>query len=330
MRLSLASLALGLVTLVAAAGCAPSEDEELSDSQESAAKKKKDDDKKKKNDDKKGDDKKADDKKTQRFVVLQHNVGGGAENVGTAEGVAYTFAQIEERKPDVVMLQEMCSDQVDAFKARFKGWDVHFIPMRATHEGCGNKPKGQVLASPRTLQGYRDVDLLDPDGDKHFTLSCGGISMPNTARTVLACVTHLHVGGTDPDGGARTRQAQRVAKALASEIGGGRAVVVAGDLNAGPDKPILDSLYRLTLDGKTNGGSFDEADQSDPQNREYAKREVTCAPDACRSGAPTTDSGPKLDYVFFSHNRATAVGAQVFGLGGSHHHLYAAWGDLDL
>lgn len=328
MRLSLACLALGTILAASSTGCATFDDEEISDSQESAAKKKKkdEDDKKKKDDDKKDDDKK---KPSVRFDVIQHNVGGGAENVGTPDGLAYTIAQIRERKPDVVMLQEVCADQYDALKAALGGWDMHFIPMRATHSGCANKAKGQVLASPRAMEGYSDTDLLDMDGDKRFTLSCAGVPIPNTQRSVLACVTHLRVGGTDEDGSIRHRQAARIARALGPEMAKGRAVVVAGDLNANPDKPILDPLYRLTLDGKTNGGSFDEADQTDPRNRELAKREVTCAENACRSGAPTTTDGPKLDYVFFSHNRAAAVSAQAFGFGGSHHALYAAAADLE-
>lgn len=325
MRLSLACVALGSILLALSTGCASVEDEELSDSQESAAKKKTKDDQKDKD---KGATPKGT-KERHRFEVIQHNLGGGAENVGTPDGLAYTIAQIEERKPDVVMLQEVCSDQYDAFKAKFAGWETHFIPMRTSHSGCANKAKGQVLASPRAMSEYRDVDLLDMDGDKRFTLSCANVPLPGTQRSVRACVTHLHVGGTDPDGSARTRQAKRVANAVAGEVGDGRVVVIAGDLNTGPDKPILDPLYRLGLDGKANGGSFDEADQTDPRNRDFAKREVTCAANECRSGAPTTTDGPKLDYVFFSHNRTAEVGAQVFGFGGSHHSLYAAWGVLE-
>ena len=82
-----------------------------------------------------------------RFNVVQHNVGGGAENGGGPEALAYTFAQIEEKKPDAVMLEEVCAAQLDAFKARFPGWAVRYAVQREKHEGCANGTKGNLLAS---------------------------------------------------------------------------------------------------------------------------------------------------------------------------------------
>ena len=252
---------------------------------------------------------------------------GGAENGGTGDALAYTFAQIEEKKPDVVMLEEVCAAQLDAFKARFRGWQVRFTVQRAKHEGCGNGAKGNLIASPRGFADTLDAPLGEPDGDKVFSLTCGGVPMPNTARTVLACVTHLRIN--DADDSLRDKQVWRIVDAVRAEVAKGREVVIAGDFNLTPDRLPLDRLYRLKTNGSGGGGAFDEADQTDPKREEYAMKGIRCGSDACRSGVDTSDSR-KIDYTFFSNNRAVAVGAQAMGRGGSSHNLYHAWADLKL
>ncbi len=273
-----------------------------------------------------------------RFEVLAHNVGGGAENDGGPAGIAYTFSRIDAAKPDVVMLEEVCQAQVDAFKAKYTGWSVLFAPMTTNvgAEKCGGTPKGQLLASPRAMTEAIRKDLGDPDGVKSFTLLCGDVPVPGTQRKVLACVTHLHATGSNFDvaEAARQRQAWRIADTLDPRINDGRAVVLAGDFNAGPGRAPMNNLYRLTTSGKVTGGKFDEADQTDPNREEYARREdVTCAAGSCRSGEGTlVDGKAKLDYVFFSHNRVAdgQLGATVANTGGSGHRVYQAWAKLDL
>lgn len=278
--------------------------------------------------------KKKDKKKDlQRFDVIAHNIGGGAENDPGDKGIAYTFSQLDERKPDVVMLEEVCQSQYESFKARYPSWNVLFAPMRASHPGCANaEAKGQVLASRRPMTEEIREDLGDPDGDKQFTLLCGAVRMPNTARKVLSCVTHLRAHDTPEAHAARARQAQRIHRLLKDRVAGGQAVVVAGDFNAAPHRETLDPLYRLTRSGRFNGGLFDEADQSDDRRERFARDGVRCAPDACRSGEGTMmNNDAKLDHVFFSHNRLDGrFGADVLGNGGSGHHLYEAWAELNL
>jgi endonuclease/exonuclease/phosphatase family metal-dependent hydrolase len=277
--------------------------------------------------------KKAEKKDVQRFDVLAHNIGGGAENDPGTKGLAFTLSQIDARNPDVVMLEEVCQSQYEAFKARYPTWNVFFAPMRASHPGCANaEAKGQVLASPRAMTEEIRKDLGDPDGDKQFTLLCGAVRMPDTARKVLACVTHLRAHDTPEAHAARARQAQRIHGLVKDRVAGGQAVVLAGDFNASPHRDTLDPLYRLGRDGNFNGGLFDEADQSDPRRANFAREGVRCAADACRSGEATmVSNGSKLDHVFFSRNRmAGDFGADVLGNGGSGHHLYSAWADLKL
>lgn len=274
-------------------------------------------------------------KKAQRFDVITHNIGGGAENDPGEKGIAYTFSQIDQRKPDAVMLEEVCLSQYQAFKARYPTWNVLFSQMRATHPGCANgEAKGQVLASPRpmTEEVREDLGDVDPSGNKHFTLLCGAVSMPKTQRKVLACVTHLRAHDTDEAESARGRQVQRIHGHLKGRVRGGQAVVLAGDFNAGPHRDTLDPLYRLTRKGQANGGLFDEADQTDARRQQYAEDGIECGAAACRSGEGTmTNNKAKLDFVFFSHNRLEGgLDAETRGSGGSGHRLYQASADLGL
>jgi hypothetical protein len=63
--------------------------------------------------------------------------------------------------------------------------------------------------------------------------------------------------------------------------------------------------------------------------------ERVCAPTSCRSGQDTHENpgegsgGSKLDYIFFSTNRAQgAVSGTVMGHGGSDHHQYRGVAEL--
>lgn len=273
-------------------------------------------------------------KKVQRFDVITHNIGGGAENDPGDKGLAYTVSQIDARKPDVVMLEEVCFSQYESLKRRYPTWNVLFSQMRESHPGCANsEAKGQVLASPRPMTEVLREDLGDPDpsGNKHFTLLCGAVSMPKTARKVVSCVTHLRAHGTPEADAARINQAKRIHGHVKGFVGDGKAVVIAGDFNTGPHEETLDPIYRLTRNGGFGGGSFDEADQTDPRREQNVKGGVRCAANACRSGEATmANNGSKLDYVFFSHNRVADLGANPLQNGGSGHRLYSAWADLEL
>lgn len=275
-----------------------------------------------------------DKKDLQRFDVLTHNIGGGAENDPGAKGIAYTFSQIDERKPDVVMLEEVCASQYLMLKDRYPGWRVFFAPMRDSHPGCtSGEAKGQVLASRHAMEEEIRQDLGDVDGPKRFTLLCGSIPMPKTSRKVLSCVTHLRAAGNDEAAAeaARGRQTKRIHDLLKDRINGGQAVVLAGDLNAGPKRATLDSLYRLTRDGGFGGGLFDEADQTDPRRESFVEEGVRCAAKQCRSGEPTTENGSKLDHIFFSHNRVGGeLTADAYARGGSGHRLYVGSAQLKL
>jgi endonuclease/exonuclease/phosphatase family metal-dependent hydrolase len=268
------------------------------------------------------------------FEVLQHNIGAGTENDPGAKSLASTFAEIDSRKPDVVMLEEVCASQVPLIKAKYPKWNVYFSQMSAAHPGCLG-PKGQVLATDHAMSDVTIQDLgdVDPVMSKHFTLLCGAVAMGG--KKVYSCVTHLRAGGSTPETDslatqARARQVLKIKTLLRDRLQTTQAVVVAGDLNARPEEALLDPLYRVTRSGAGNGGLFDEADQSDANREGYAEPGVRCATNACRSGEKSAKTG-KLDYVLFSHARVVGgLAAEVLGTGGSAHALYYASADLAL
>ena len=59
-----------------------------------------------------------------RFKVITHNIAGAMIHKGGAQAFDGVDAEIQDFKPDVVLLQEVCQTQFDAFKARHPAWDV--------------------------------------------------------------------------------------------------------------------------------------------------------------------------------------------------------------
>lgn len=267
---------------------------------------------------------------TYQLRALAHNIAGGPINRGAAVALDEMTTQIAEFSPDVVMLEEVCASQRDAFQERFPDWDVEYVPMVDAHSGCGPGPQGQLLASRWPLSDVTITPLLDPDGVKQFNLLCADVALPTRhEHDVRACVVHLRAFQDAAAIAARERQARRIRDALHDRIEvQGQAVVVGGDFNARPWFPAMDAMYRLTTGGATTGdGDFREADETD--TRYFDAAEATCSATACRSGQPTIGVASKYDYVFFSHHHATGrVSGLAGALGASDHHLYRAFADL--
>jgi endonuclease/exonuclease/phosphatase family metal-dependent hydrolase len=257
-----------------------------------------------------------------RFDVITHNIAGGMLNYGAVDAIDYVEREIADSRPDVVMLQEVCQTQADAFRANHPAWAVEFRVTRANHPKCG--PLGHLLASHHGLRDVTETDLGHADPGKSVTLLCGDIKFENRKGRVRACSTHLVSRGDDPDDSDRRRALE--VEALVAELNpivrDGRAVVVAGDMNSGPKKALLDPIYRLKRNGNWGGGLFDEADQTDPRREAYLDEGIRCAPGACRSGENTHDNS-KLDHIFFSHNRVSGgLEGRVLNKGKSDHQLY--------
>lgn len=266
-----------------------------------------------------------------RFDVITHNIAGGMLNYGRAEALDKVEAEIAEARPDVVMLQEVCQTQADAFRASHPAWAVEFRVTRPEHPKCG--PLGHLLASHHGLEDVTETDLGHADPGKSVTLLCGNVKFKKRKGSVRACSTHLVSRNDDDPADSDRRRALEVdalVKTLNPIVKDGKAVVFAGDLNSGPRKDTLDPIYRLKRNGEWGGGLFDEADQTDPRREEFREDGVSCAGAACRSGEPTHGRN-KLDHVFFSNNRISGeIEARVLGTGKSDHNLVRASAVLHL
>lgn len=257
-----------------------------------------------------------------RFDVITHNIAGGMLNFGRVDALDYVEQQIAEARPDVVMLQEVCQTQADAFRASHPAWAVEFRVTRENHPKCG--PLGHLLASHHGLYDVTETDLGHADPGKKVTLLCGEVSFEKRKGNVRVCSTHLVSRGEDPVDSDRRRalEVEALVATLNPIANSGKAVVFAGDLNSGPRKNLLDPIYRLKRNGNWGGGLFDEADQTDPRREQFLDDGVACAPGACRSGEPTHDNS-KLDHIFFSNNRISGeIDGRVLGKGKSDHNLY--------
>lgn len=275
--------------------------------------------------------------------VVTHNIGGGPTFRGSLDALDGVNAQISAFGPDVVMLEEVCGSQVDAFKAQHPTWSVLYSVMATnqhscTESGSSDARQGQMLASPYAIAsvsnhslGYQDAPY--PSGEPRrlsFTLLCGDIAIPGHSSSGLrACVTHLRAGADSDDHDARETQTATIRSLLTDRIWSqGQAVTVAGDFNAVPYWNAMNNMYRLTKSSAYTGtGDFHEADQTDTKWFSAAGPGVTCGAAACRAGERTYAAASKLDYAFISRNvtHGGAVSALAVDQYGSDHHLYRAY-----
>jgi endonuclease/exonuclease/phosphatase family metal-dependent hydrolase len=267
---------------------------------------------------------------TVRFDVITHNIAGGMLNFGKPEALNNVEGEIAEARPDAVMLQEVCQTQADAFAASHPAWGIHFVVTRPNHPNCG--PLGNLIASPHGLSNVDATDLGHADPGRITMLLCGDVKLDKRKGKVRICSAHLRSRGDDPvaSEAARTLQVLNLVAALKPHIDGHQGVIVAGDMNSGPKRELLDPMYRLKRNGNWGGGQFDELDQTDPKRESYRDAGITCAPNACRSGEPTHDNS-KLDHIFVSNNLiAGDIEGRVKNAGKSDHHLYRGSAVLNL
>lgn len=259
------------------------------------------------------------------FDVITHNIAGGMLNYGGPQALDSIENAIANKKPDAVFLQEVCETQAAQFIANHPAWSVEFRVTRPEHPKCG--PLGHLIATPHgPLTNVENTDLGGAEPGKSVTLLCGDMKFENRKGTVRICGTHLRARGDDPVAAdkAREKEVLVLVDTVRPHINDGKAVIVAGDINSGPKKELLDPIYRLKLNGNWGGGQFDEADQYDPNREKYRDEGVVCAANACRSGEPTHDNS-KLDHVFFSANMIDGeINGHVGPKGNSDHNLYRA------
>jgi len=279
---------------------------------------------------------------TRTVKVITHNIAGAYKFHGQLTAVTAAVRQARRWRPDVVMLEEVCEAQARAFRDRLPGYHYVFTVMLPQDSRCPRHGSdfGHMVASKWPLSGVTRTNLRGDDDQpgevvRSFWLTCALVAAPGVpAGRLRACVTHLRAGNgaMQPSlNAARTAQVHRIHRALHDDIVQRRVrVVVAGDFNTRPHRPVLDEMYRLRRGGGLGGaGDFFEGDQTD--HRYFAPS--GCGPRACRSGQPTCCAGldedppvldRKYDYVFFSAQGVSRLSGLPLGLGGSDHALYRA------
>ncbi len=269
------------------------------------------------------------------FKVITHNIAGAFKNLGAAEAVDYAVAEAKAFGPDVMMLQEVCETQAVSLSQKLGSkWTVYY-EKTYDHPGCGSL--GSLIASPHAMTQTPSVSMTDPfpTDPKDYKAVCGDVAVPNRKGVVHVCSTHLISTGSDKSlrdetEKARGKQVKQLIDGVHGYLKKNDPVVIAGDFNAGPNKELMDPLFRVTRQGTFGSGPFDEVDQTDAKREQHKEAGVTCAPTACRSGQSTHESS-KLDQIFFSHERIVGVMAgDVRSVGRSDHNLYRGSAQIKL
>lgn len=250
---------------------------------------------------------------TGTYRVLQLNFCGNARNPqcgvlgSTGAPVDALVDLVVRARPDVVMLQEVCRDQVETLRrraaARGVTLDAGYASVWTDAGSCHDGDQGVAVLAVRPLTGVvvrclSRCDVPTAVDERRIVLCATSVLLVPTR----VCVTHI-------GGPGLAAEAAALADALDAAARSG-PVVVGGDLNAPPTSPVLDLLYASGSAGSR--GRFAEADGC----RTRAARSSTCNVGTLQ--APGADV--KLDYVF-------ATTADFVDLDASTVHM--AWSDHD-
>lgn len=232
----------------------------------------------------------------QRVKIVQHNVEKKWAPIALAVQQAKTISA------QGITLQEVCQSDKNTLIAQNPAWTINYKLSRA--DGCGtNNDVGTVAIWTGGANGAKESYDLPKDGTRNPRLTCVKYGS-SPVRHI--CSAHLVSKDTE---NVRAKQTARIASITSGWITNNHAVVVAGDFNASPGKPEMDSMYAL------NGrGRFTEGDQTA----------------TARAGDWTATSKDgnhrKIDYVFFSRNRTgfgDAKGIQTISTDSDHELLIA-------
>lgn len=230
-----------------------------------------------------------------RITIVQHNIEkkNGPLDVALDAG----------KSANGITLQEVCPAQLAALRSKVaaKAWTMSSVEV--PHAGCNGAYPSVVAIWTGGANG--EVSTVAQLGDT--------AGVPGQAACVAFMFkkikTHLCsvklISTAQPDGEAerirRTQTEQLRAIARASWFGGRDELgIIAGDFNANTDQKSIDNLYAPQIGGR---GDFTEYNRGNGNTRD---------------GRPTAhadgNNGPyakKIDYVFFSTNRAPVNGPAV-------------------
>lgn len=242
----------------------------------------------------------------QTLRVLQFNVCGNVcygGNLDAGQDVADSIISWGAR---LVTLNEVCQTQLDNFTYRTGLNNLYFEtsgPRSKDGRGQSNCAFDYYGIASMTdngyVQGSRRYRYLDNPSSNEWR----GVDCMNTPylHTVALCVTHIDNNWIYSQ---TYNVRQHVAPVVTTYSFG---TLLGGDFNSTPSEDVLDYIYSSRL-GQGGYGQFGELDETD-------------AGAPARSG-DATQSGGKIDYLFFSDNSAwRSPYAIVSGAGVSDHDI---------
>ncbi|MBB4687112.1 endonuclease/exonuclease/phosphatase family protein [Amycolatopsis jiangsuensis] len=236
-------------------------------------------------------------------VYLQFNMAGNTQHGGDTAVADAVANSVEDRKPSVVTLNEVCGSQYARLKERLAddGYDSAAGPTGPT---CDNGTKyGNAIFVHNSVREYANYQLPKiSDESEPRRMLC----VAATEDKSMACVTHLSKGEYEEE---RKKQIEFVAGKTQEFSSAGYRVIVGGDFNTEPRAKTIDPMFASCYRPKGSGELYEAASER-------------CGR---RAGEATTDHGGtdgagKIDYLFFS-GEYRALSADAVPVGVSDHHL---------
>ncbi|MFJ3540265.1 endonuclease/exonuclease/phosphatase family protein [Streptomyces sp. NPDC090109] len=214
------------------------------------------------------------------YNIWQWNVGGstihgGQSDTGMVDGAV---ASIVNRNAHFVAFNELCKGQWDTLvtKLRAAGWPddstnfARFEPSINAGEGvCGGAAFGNAIFSKYPLYTADRIALPDDPSSERRNMLCAPLLNDRTTRF---CTTHIAAVNLEK-GVTNEHKVEQLAAAQAqldSWVSQGQTVMIAGDFNAQPHYPALNTYYSASLNvpevNDSNRGSFRELDDNDSDN----------------------------------------------------------------
>lgn len=239
--------------------------------------------------------------------IVQHNIEK------KADVLAQTIEKAKAIKAHGIALQEVCPDQLASLVQSYGDrWTIGAV--------AGNKRSISGCPLPDGTQDFPHNVVIWTGGKGAKVTPYQSLTAPANAPGTMVCVrferakvpvhfcsAHLiSADWTDPSTGTkydgatlRENQTTKIKRIAADEWFGGAKNhfgILAGDLNGNPSTAPLDKLYAPQLGGT---GDFTE------YNRSGSSR------DGKVTSHPSDGAARKIDYVFFSTNRAPINGPAV-------------------
>ncbi|MDP8928536.1 MAG: peptidoglycan DD-metalloendopeptidase family protein [Actinomycetota bacterium] len=259
------------------------------------------------------------------YTVGTFNMYGHLGNKGGTEVADAVVDSVNDRKPLVVALQEVCETQAEHIDKELPNYKVFFDPSlhedewNPEHEDdplCGDKDGsdgdgtefGNAVLYDTEVMGEDPVSYGYPLSEQRKMACVFG-----EATNVAACSVHLSTKTKE-----RTSEAERVRLIARDELRhefpdaptfDGRTRIIGGDFNGRPDSlddDTTDHMYHRDY-GSGAKGEFKEVDS--PCGDTIKDRGGSGQP--CRDGESTTDDwgwfeeqpwGTKIDYIFIDRH----------------------------